>query len=165
MRKSVILLSLVSMASLLLSYSCKNADSKKEEVKDVTGVWMVDSISTRFYPTDSVALTVFSDTLSQKVIFQDKLYETVVRHNGDTISKCKMAYTLKGDTISYLESNNEVLMEEYIVSISDSTMVTQSAILYKNKTADLNTTYYSRDKSMAQDGIVPQKVKISAPEQ
>lgn len=69
----------MSIAALLLSYSCKNANNEKDAVNDIVGVWWVDSITTRFYPTDSLLHTYFSDTMRQKVVFNDdNLYETVV---------------------------------------------------------------------------------------
>lgn len=165
MRKSIILLSLVSLASLFLSYSCKKANDGKEPVKDLTGVWLVDSIATRYYPTDSVSLTYFSDTMSQKVIFHDKLYETVILQKGDTLQTYKMAYTLSGDTITYLESNGETLMEEYIALWMDTAMVTQSAVRYSDNTTEIYTVYYSRDKNSTDAVGVPQKVELTAPQQ
>ena len=165
MCKSIILLSLVSLASLFLSYSCKKTNDGKEPVKDVTGVWMVDSIATRYYPTDSMSYTYFSDTMSQKVIFHDKLYETVILQKGDTLQTYKIAYTLSGDTIAYIESDGETMMEEYITSWSDTAMVTQHAVKYSDNTVEIYTVYYSRDNKSTDAVGVSQKVQLTAPQQ
>lgn len=165
MCKSIILLSLVSLASLFLSYSCKKTNDGKEPVKDLTGVWLVDSIATRYYPTDSVSLTYFSDTMSQKVIFHDKLYETVILQKDDTLQTYKMVYTLSGDTIAYIESNGETMIEEYIVSWSDTAMVTQCAVKYNDNTAEIYTVYYSRDNSSTDAVGVSPKVELTVLQQ
>lgn len=158
MRKSIILLSLVSIAALLLSYSCKNANNEKEAVNDIVGVWWVDSITTRFYPTDSLLYTYFSDTMRQKVVFNDdNLYETVVWQKGDTVQASKMVYKLCGDTITYEQSNGETLMEEYIALFSDTAMVTQCAVTYSDNTAEIYTVYYSRDKNSGDAAVVTKK--------
>ena len=141
-------------AVALLVVSCKSTPADEQQVIDVTGTWSVDSVITQVYPSDSIVKNCFSDSVRQEVYFgADGLYRSTVWQNDSVYMELKLRYQLSGDTLSYVVDNDASDMLELVVSCSDSALVTKSVMLYTDRSADLNTVYYSRVKDKALEQI------------
>lgn len=137
----------IVVSAIAVMVSCKSSVAEEQQIIDVTGTWCVDSVITQVYPTDSVVKTYFSDFVRQKVCFgEDGSYRTTVWQGDSVCLDLKLSYKLSGDTLSYCMEDVRDEMLELVESCSDSVLVTRSILLYSDRSADLNTVYYSRER-------------------